>query len=300
MKICYNLSGDFMKVSLLGIGEELGLPSRKHHKQNFETRLLDSIEKELRKKYQVNKLNTFSYMFNKSWHISSILKNNLTLDELERIRRIGNDFAKKESLAMRIFSPKIKKETKENINLSTFLSNNNVILYDIGMNDFMYCCGTNVVASHILLHKNKQAKKILENEQVYLDVINGVRENIELLKKINPNSKIYVLGFSLKIYVPKFIYKLYKNTKIYKELNKALYKWNNMLKELEDIIFIDLELYNSKEEAINKIPPNILVGSKYSNHIEHTGISGMINDLENDSIHIKEKERQIGYLKKIL
>lgn len=38
-----------MEVSLLGLGEELGLPSRKHNKQNFETRLLDAIEKELSK-----------------------------------------------------------------------------------------------------------------------------------------------------------------------------------------------------------------------------------------------------------
>ena len=289
-----------MEVSLLGLGEEFGLPSFKNNRQNFETRLLDSIEKELSKKYQVNKLNTFSYMFNKSWHISSIIKNNLTLNELEQLRRIGNEFAKKESLPMRVFSPRIVKETKSDKTLASFLSNSNVILYDIGMNDFMYYAGTNVVASHILFHKNKKAKQVLENDQIYLDTIKGVKENIDLILKQNPHSKIYVLGFSLKIYVPKFIYKIYKHTKVYKHLNKYINKWNNMLKELDDITFIDLSLYNSKEEALAKIPETIIVGKNYSNDTPYIGIKGMIEDLENDSIHIKEKERQIDYLKKIL
>lgn len=289
-----------MEVSLLGLGEELGLPSFKNNRQNFETRLLDSIEKELSKKYQVNKLNTFSYMFNKSWHISSIIKNNLTLNELERLRRIGNEFAKKESLPMRVFSPRIVKETKTDKTLASFLSNSNVILYDIGMNDFMYYAGTNVVASHILFHKNKHAKKVLDDIKVYNDTIKEVKKNIDLLLKVNPHSKIYVLGFSLKIYVPKFIYKIYKHTKVYKYLNKYINKWNNMLKELDNVTFIDLSIYNSKEEALAKIPETIIVGKNYSNNTPYIGIKGMIEDLENDSIHIKEKERQIDYLKKIL
>ena len=289
-----------MEVSLLGLGEELGLPSRKHNKQNFETRLLDAIEKELSKKYNVNKINTFSYMFNKSWHISSILSNNLNLNELEKLRRIGNDFAKKESIPMRIFSPRIVKETKSDETLSSFLSNSNVILYDIGMNDFMYYCGTNVVASHILIHKNKRAKKVLDDIKVYNDTINEVKKNIELLLKVNPNSKIYVLGFSLKIYVPKLVYKSYKRSKLYKELNKDINKWNNMLKELNNVTFIDLSLYQNKEDALSKIPETIVVGESFSNDLRHIGIEGMIKDLKEDKIHTKESKKEIEYLKNML
>ena len=289
-----------MEVSLLGLGEELGLPSRKHNKQNFETRLLDSIEKKLSKKYEVKKLNTFSYMFNKSWHMTSIIKNNLDLNELEKLRRIGNNFAKKESFAMRVFSPKIKKETKSDETLATFLSNSNVILYDIGMNDFMYHCGTNVVASHILIHKNKKAKEVLDQDKVFNDTIKEVRKNIDLLLKMNPNSKIYVLGFSLKIYVPKVIYKTYKKSKLYKELNNNINKWNNMLKELDHTMFIDLSIYNTKEEALNKIPDIILVGESCKNNFKHIGIKGKIKDLEEDQIHTKEAQKEIKYLSKML
>lgn len=289
-----------MEVSLLGLGEELGLPSRKHNKQNFETRLLDKIEEELTKKYQVNKLNTFSYMFNKSWHMSSIIKNNLNLSELEKLRRIGNNFAKKESLPMRIFSPKIIKETRSDETLSSFLNNPNVILYDIGMNDFMYYCGTNVVASHILIHKNKAAKKVLDQDRVFINTLNGVKENIDLLKKVNPNSKIYVLGFSLKIYVPKLVYKTYKKSKLYKELNKNIDKWNNMLKELNDVTFIDLSPYKNKEEALAEIPHTILIGESYNNDLKHIGITGMIKDLMKDKVHTKESKKEIEYLNEML
>lgn len=289
-----------MEVSLLGLGEELGLPSRKHGKQNFETRLLDIIEKKLNKDYQVNKVNTFSYMFNKSWHMTSIIKNNLTLNELEKLRRIGNEFAKKESLPMRIFSPKIIKETKSDETLSSFLQKPNVILYDIGMNDFMYYSGTNVVASHVLIHKNKAAKKVLDTDKVYNDVIKEVKKNINLLLEINPYSKIYVLGFALKIYVPKGIYKLYKHSKLYKELNKDLAKWNNMLKNLDNITFIDLSLYKNKEDALNKIPEIIVVGKSYDNDFNHIGLTGMIKDLSEDKIHAKEAKKEIKYLKQML
>ena len=289
-----------MEVSLLGLGEELGLPSRKHNKQNFETRLLDKIEEELTKKYQVNKLNTFSYMFNKSWHMSSIIKNNLNLSELEKLRRIGNNFAKKESLPMRIFSPKIIKETRSDETLSSFLNKPNVILYDIGMNDFMYYCGTNVVASHILIHKNKAAKKVLDQDRVFINTLNGVKENIDLLKKVNPNSKIYVLGFSLKIYVPKLVYKTYKKSKLYKELNKNIDKWNNMLKELNGITFIDLSPYKNKEEALAEIPHTILIGESYNNDLKHIGITGMIKDLMKDKVHTKESKKEIEYLNEML
>lgn len=290
-----------MKISLLGLGEELGLPSFKNNRQNFETRLLDAIEAKFNKQNKVIKVNTFSYMFNKSWHMTAILKSNLNLNELEILRRVGNDFAKKESLMMHLFSPKIKKQTYNDITLNSFLQNPNVILYDIGMNDFMYYCGTNVVASHIILHKNKPAKKVLENDQVYINAINGVKENIKEILKINPNSKIYILGFSLKIYVPKFIYFLYKHTRIYKELNKAINKWNNMLKELEsnNIIFLDLSIYQNKEEALAKIPNMITIGKASYNSFPYLGPNQLIKEFKNDNIHLKEKAKEINYLKKM-
>lgn len=285
-------------VSLIGIGEELGLPSFKNNKQNFETRLLDKIEEKLKEKNEVYQINTFSYMFNKSWHINYILKNNLNLIELEKLRRIGNRFAKKESIMMNIFSPKIKYEKMPNKNISELITNENVILYDIGMNDFMYYSNQNVVASHILKKQNKKAKDILENDEIFNRVLNDVKENIDNILKINNNSSIYIMGFSLKVYVPHFIYNLYKNKKTYNYLNKYIDKWNNLLKSLENnnVHFVDLSPYNNKEEALKDIPNYIKIGKSSNNILKGSlGLQGFINDMKKDE-HLNERETQIKYL----
>lgn len=291
-----------MKISIIGLGEELGLPSLKNNKQNFQTRLLDAIEDKYKKTYEIEKINIFSYMFNKSWHLDSILKNNPTLNELEKIRRIGNECAKKESLMMDIFSPKIEKTDYQNKRIIDVIENKNIIIFDVGMNDFMYYTKNNVVAAHILLYKNKSANNVLRDENIFEKVFNGVKSNLDNILKINKNSSIYILGFSLKFYVPGFVYSLYDNKRLYKQLIPYINKWNSMLKTLEsdNIHFIDLDSYNSKEEAIKDIIPKITLGNISSyNKLKTTdkGIDGMINDFINNPTNESMKETK--YLEEI-
>lgn len=291
-----------MKISLIGLGEELGLPSLKNNKQNFQTRLLDAIDDKYKKSYEIEKINVFSYMFNKSWHLDSILKNNLTLNELEKIRRIGNECAKKESLMMNIFSPRIEKTDYDDKRIIDAIENKNIIIFDVGMNDFMYYTKNNVVASHILLYKNKSANNVLKDENVFNKVFNDVKSNLDNILKINNNSSIYILGFSLKFYVPGFVYNLYKNKRLYNHLIPYIDKWNGMLKTLENdnIHFINLDLYNSKEEAIEDIVPKITLGNISSSNkfkMTNNGIDGMINDFNNNPTD--ETTKEIKYLEKI-
>ena len=300
--MCYNGKGDYMKISIIGLGEELGLPSLKNNKQNFQTRLLDAIEKKYKNEYEIEKINIFSYMFNKSWHLDSILKNNPTLNELERIRRIGNECAKRESFMMDVFSPKIEKTDYENKRIIDVIENKNVIIFDVGMNDFMYYTKNNVVAAHILLYKNKNANNVLRDENIFERVFNGVKSNIENILKINKNSSMYILGFSLKFYVPGFVYSLYDNKKLYNQLMPYINKWNSMLKNLENnnIHFINLDLYNSKEEAIKDIVPKIELGdtSDYNKlPTTDSGIDGIIKDFIEHPTNESMKETK--YLKKI-
>lgn len=200
-------------------------------------------------------INAFSLLFNKTEHIDSFLKNNISLEEIKlsqvysavsAFQKVMTDLKLPSQLGNVGYAYnlayRVKPEDKD-IRLTTTLkeSKEPMLIYSSGVNNLMREVHNNPFA----IKKDYQEREIrpnfaytLEkgsNPQTVKKVLDGMQRNFDNILAINSNTDIYTLG----AYIPKTL--KVEDMNILKEL---VLKYNELLEEIckaYHITFIDTE-----------------------------------------------------------
>jgi hypothetical protein len=166
--------------------------------------------------YDIKTFDAYSMFFNKTRHIDYYLKHNISLEEIELIKKYGTSNEVKHALGDnqigdflgKIASNFIESKfndvpDKKNFKLSTSIkeATKPIILYSSGINDIMYqsCIDPFSAKGYFKKEKNKYYYALDrvkgDNKEKNMDkIIDGHKSNFEKLLSLNSNSKILALS----------------------------------------------------------------------------------------------------------
>ena len=192
-------------VLLVGGNESIGVPCavRGKNKQGFLKITSDFLKSS---NVNVETVDFFSMVINKNWHISEILKHNLSLEEIKMMQQKSIRIKRKDLFGKLYFPSGIEKiyEVKpddSNKHITDMIKEHEKVLtvYQSGANNLMYEMQSNPISAVIDKKARKRALDAMKDESVIKRVGSGMTKNIRDLLSINNDMEIYMLS----LYVPK-------------------------------------------------------------------------------------------------
>ncbi len=254
------------KILLIGGVNSFGVPYTRDNKENIS--FMNIIERKLSSlNNDVELFDMFSMStYNTTEYLNDIINNNIDIYTIKNNQFNSIDLCRKSGIFQFLKLPKkttkLYKFSKEdkNYSLTNKLRNskNTIYIYSCGINDLMNSLNTGLgklILPNVLKKKVPKSKFALDN------VLAKIKSNLNLLKEINPNIKIYVLG----LYIPtKYNYIRNKVADVIYEFNKEL---SNMINTIDNVIYVDNQNLTIKEMAPVDWHPNYLGQKKIAENI---------------------------------
>ena len=278
------------KTTLVSLNDSL-LQNLNKHSFKKEDIIVNKVQKIINKNNLLT-IDCGSLFLNKQHNITEFLKNNLSIKEIKSTQ-IESIYLSRRSFFKYFISTELTKyynfeENDQNIHISDSIkeSKNVGILLSCVANDLMNLLGidpiTYVLTKINIFNKSNKIKilnMLLDDVEIRKKTIEGLKNNIEEILGINPNSKICVFG----IYKPKML--------------------PNKFKEIIEDINIkvkDLAIsYNQSYIDINKIKSKLFdfhPNKKGYDYISNTVAEELIKRFNNDSHNKKHmfKYKNLG------
>ena len=225
---------DNKKVLLVGGNESIGVPCavRKKNKLGFLELVRDNLISE---GVDIETINFFSMLINKNWHVSEILKHNLSVEEIKRMQQVSIEMLREDIFGKLYFPRDLKSiynvnpEDKDKKIADMIKSYEKVItVYQSGANNLMYLMQASPISAVMDKQIRQRAVEAMKSPNIIKNITNGMTNNIYDLLDINENMEIYMLS----LYVPKLFSLLAKNNDEFKLMIEFI---NNFNKEVENV-----------------------------------------------------------------
>ena len=222
------------KIFVIGGCDSIGVPYSRDNKDNIG--FFELLIKRLEKDYAVENFNFFSMAkYNTSDYIYNVLTENCSLKLLKQRQIESLKICKNSGIFPFLELPKKfldhYKQIKSDDKILTKLSDEKTIfIYSSGINDFLKC--NNLSLFKLLFPKG--LKTVKNNLDRYIEKsLTKLERNLELLNKINPKMKVYIIG----CFIPTNL------QYIRKSLSLVIIDYNEKIKKLlnsyPNITFID-------------------------------------------------------------
>lgn len=238
------------KILLIGAINSCGVPYSRDNKNHIS--FLDIVSDELRKaSFQVEKLDLYSLDKNNSWNFSRIFTDSIDYATIKNIQIQSIENLQKKNFIFKHTIPSeisqrylINDKDKALIIKEKYCeSNKPIFIYSGGINDWF----VSIQAGPVEMLSKKVRKKLPQNiTELIKDAIENVRKNLELLIRLNPRAKIYVLGmFNTPLFsiIEKIAY--IQDGKLNHNYRDWISYYNLLLEEvcnsLENVEYISLE-----------------------------------------------------------
>lgn len=280
------------KINLFCGINSLGMPFTRENKQHLG--YFDIIKQKLIEEgYEVDGINISSLNKNHTWDLEKILNYNYNLSKIKNIQMLSIDGLRNANILFKLVVPKEFKNRyreapgDENKTFKDIYTNseNPKFIYSAGTNDFF----TYIQAGPVELLDENVRKKVPENlNDLVIQSVKNVEKNLLLLKDLNKDVEIFVLGF---YYSPLFdkiqrvIYlqeKVKDKTKKYKnKFAEVINLYNMLLEEMcnkyDFVKFIDLSFMTDYCAPLDFHPNtkgNELIATEIMNKLNKNEIKG--------------------------